>query len=406
MRLVALVCLLLFGILAAREQRLSPLPLPTMEMVNTNPAECDVACLSELLNEGQIFSFLARFGQNIKDNRLLSTFATLMEQHGFGLAYANQNSDAQVKIALILPKKSIGSYSLSTINTVLAYLTSQPHSFFFEVFDIGEEDLQSFSTVLGTIENRGFGGAIAICTTKAIPFIPQLAPKIPLFIASVHNEQVIPNDSLSDKLLFGGISYREQIAALKRFMEPSARAVLFNDESATGLRIASEIKQEQIPVALEESLSSKTISVFGRSLKSRASVLRGSNLFLNTPINNSAFILSQLTYNRIQPAAILTTQLGFNHALLTLTQQRDRLFLFISSVTGRKIGDIREYAALLDVDLYYDWIHYSTAIGTEYLYRQLFSGSKKWFDERLRGNQVKYEVKVYRTRNNQFEVVE
>ncbi|MDE6979624.1 MAG: hypothetical protein K2O85_08675 [Helicobacter sp.] len=406
MRIVILICLLFFGILFAREQRLSPLPLPTMEMVNTNPIECDIVCLSELLQEGQIFSFLARFGQNIKDNRLLSTFSTLMEQHGFGLAYANQNSDAQVKIALILPKKSIGSYSLSTINTVLAYLTSQPYSFFFEVFDIGEEDLQGLSTVLGTIENRGFGGAIAICTTKAIPFIPQLTPKIPLFIASVHKEQVIPNNSLSSNLLFGGISYHEQIATLKRFMEPSARAVLFNDESATGLRIANEIKQEHIPVALEESLNSKTISTFGRNLKYQANILRGSNLFLNTPINNSAFILSQLTYNRIQPATILTTQLGFNHALFTLTQQNDRLFLFVSSVTGRKIGDIREYAALLDVDLYYDWIHYSTAIGAEYLYHQLFSDSKKWFSEKFRENQVKYEVKVYRARNHQFEVVE
>ncbi len=406
MRIVILICLLFFGILFAREQRLSPLPLPTMEMVNTNPIECDIVCLSELLQEGQIFSFLARFGQNIKDNRLLSTFSTLMEQHGFGLAYANQNSDAQVKIALILPKKSIGSYSLSTINTVLAYLTSQPYSFFFEVFDIGEEDLQGLSTVLGTIENRGFGGAIAICTTKAIPFIPQLTPKIPLFIASVHKEQVIPNNSLSSNLLFGGISYHEQIATLKRFMEPSARAVLFNDESATGLRIANEIKQEHIPIALEESLNSKTISTFGRNLKYQANILRGSNLFLNTPINNSAFILSQLTYNRIQPATILTTQLGFNHALFTLTQQNDRLFLFVSSVTGRKIGDIREYAALLDVDLYYDWIHYSTAIGAEYLYHQLFSDSKKWFSEKFRENQVKYEVKVYRARNHQFEVVE
>ena len=72
----------------------------------------------------------------------------------------------------------------------------------------------------------------------------------------------------------------------------------------------------------------------------------------------------------------------------------------------RRCANRRFDAALLDVDLYYDWIHYSTAIGTEYLYRQLFSGSKKWVDERLRGNQVKYEVKVYRTRNNQFEVVE
>lgn len=405
MRFLCFCCLVLCCLATAREQRLSPLPLPSMEMINTNPNECDIQCLNALLQDGMIFSFLARFGQNIKDNRLLSTFATLMEHHGFGLAYANQNSDAQVKIALILPKKSIGSYSLSTINTILAYLTSNAHSFFFEVFDINDEDLQSLSSVLGTIENRGFGGAIAICTTKAIPFIPQLSPKIPLFIASINKEQ-INSSSLSPNLLFGGISYREQIKALKHFMEPSARAVLFNDESATGFRIANEIRQEQIPIALEESISSKTISVFGRNLKNQANILRGSNLFLNTPINNSAFILSQLTYNRIQPATILTTQLGFNHALFTLTQQNDRLFLFVSSVTGRNIGEIREYAALLDVDLYYDWIHYSTAIGVEYLYRLLFSSSKRWFREEIRSNQVKYDVKVYRARNQQFEVVD
>lgn len=405
MRCLCLFCLLLC-LLNAREQRLSPLPLPSMEMINIEPSQCSYSCLNELLKEGMIFSFLARFGQNIKDNRLLSTFASLMEQHGFGLAYANQNSDAQVKIALILPKKSIGNYSLSTINTVLAYLTSQPHSFFFEVFDINDEDLQSLSSVLGSIENRGFGGAVAIFTTKAIPFIPQLSPKIPLFIASVHKEQMRNSNSLSSNILFGGISYREQIQALKRFMEPSARAVLFNDESTTGFRIANDIKQEQIPIILEETLSSKTISVFGRSLQQKSSLLRGNNLFLNTPINNSAFILSQLTYNRIQPSAILITQLGFNHALFTLTQPRDRLSLYVSSVTGLEVGDISEYAALLDVDLRYDWIHYATAIGTEHLYHLLFSDSQRWFGEQIRENQVRYTTKVYQAKQNQFSIVE
>ncbi len=405
-KLMLMILYLLCSVqLYAKSEKLSTLPLPTMEMVNIDPTPCDERCLNVLLEQEMFFSFLARFQQNIKNNRLLSAFSALMERHGFGLAYANRNSDAQVKIALILPKKSIGSYSLSSINTVLAYLTSQKNSFYFEVFDIADENLQAFSSTLGTIENRGFGGAILIATTKAIPFIPQLTPKIPFFVASIHKEQILTHNTLSSKIIFGGISYHEQIKALKRFSEYSAPTVLFNDESATGFRIARDIKKEGFTIALEQNFNSKNIAQFGKDIQKKSHFLRGSNIFLNTPVNNSALILSQLAYNRITPRVILTTQLGFSHALFSLTQPISRFSLYISSITGGDMKNIKEYAALLDVDLQYDWIHYATAIGTEYIYHQLFNDEKKWFKENVELNQVRYDTKIYRARENFFEVI-
>ncbi|RAX59192.1 hypothetical protein CCZ01_00135 [Helicobacter monodelphidis] len=400
------IFLMIVSIAYSKSQEISPLPLPTMEMINTNPELCDTRCLEKLLKEEQIFSFLARFTQYAKESRLLSAFSKAMDQHGFGKAYPNPNSDAQMKLAIIFPRKQIGSYSTTTINTILSYLTTQSNSFYFEVFDLPNESLESLSATLGNIEGRHFGGTIAILTSNSLPSIPKLSPKIPLYIANIHKEQ-LKTAQVSPQIIFGGISYQEQVAKLKHFTDSQLNTAMYTDISNTGKRIAASVKAEGLNVVFQEDFSLKQAAKFSRSIQSKAKILRNSNLFLNTAINDTAFILSQLTYSRIRPAVILTTQLGFNYALFDLTQANARRSLYVSSVTGeQRTPEMNEYAALLDADVHYDWIHYSTAIGVEYFYQKLFGKERDWFSEDIKDNQVRYNIKVYRVTSNLFEPVD
>ena len=142
--------------------------------------------------------------------------------------------------------------------------------------------------------------------------------------------------------------------------------------------------------------------MFNQEIKKHGDYIVGASIFLNTPIVKSSLILSQFTYNNLQPERILSTQINYHHSLLSLTQARDREQLYIAnSIQGAK-REIIEYGAVLKSDLQYDWINYSTALGVEFFYLKTFRETIPYFSESISDHSVQYPIYIYKSTQERF----
>lgn len=386
---------------------LSPLPLPFQEMIDIDSQLCDEACLQALDERGWHFSFMARFHGGIESEELRARLAILMEEQGVDSVpfYGAKKSRAKLNIALIVPKKIIGRYSISTIDTILAYLLAQEGAFSFEVFDSQDEQGASLESALKSAESKGFDYGIALVTHQGAQEIARLNHRLPLYIPSVHRDQLEGEAPLSPRLLFGGIDYEAQVKALAKNLE-NPLLTLYNDDSYTGQRIGEYVRNLNLAVGFEESFSNAKAASFSQEVKRQFRHINGATIFLNTPIVKSSLILSQFTYHALTPEVILSTQINYNHSLLSLTQTKDRERLYVASSIGKAAREIIEYSSILQSDLQYDWINYSTALGVERFYRTVFPEATGYFHEKLQGNQVDYTTTIYWTTPERFIPVE
>ncbi len=402
--LIVLISLNLF----ARHQ---PSPLPTLdyEVVDIDLRKCDEECLGRLLNQGEIFSFLAKYKGEfdgslkesyekfakelhiISDTIKSDTTEVAMEQQietpqGFRLKH---------KIAVLLPKKVVGRYAISSTSSMLSYLLSKNIDFELEIFDSVDESKDSIFSTIEQIKSSGFKYIVAVVTPNGADMLVDCASDLSIFIPTVNIKDAKRVDS---NIIFGGIDYALQLEKLNKFANP--KVAIFDDSSPISNRLFSLISQTQSPMYithLGESDNLKNI------LTSKYS---GSTIFLNTPIVKSSLLLSQFTYYSISPHSILSTQINYNPLLLTLTQEQDRDNLYIANSITYLEDVVEDVNRVMGNDIKYDWINYSVSIGLDYLISKIEPSYKRAFKEQIENNQVIYNIQIVKGSKNSFMVVE
>lgn len=314
--------------------------------------------------------------------------------------FSKISDDGPIKIALMMPKKIIGRYSIATIDTILAYLSARGREFEFEVFDCGDEEETSIQEYYQKILEQKFHFIIAVFTTKGAYESTKLSLQIPLYIPTVHYTQIDFNPANSPLLFFGGISYEDQINELLKFQK-GTHTIAYNDDSPVGERL-SLILQEKIPQIKEQTITNELAATFSKNKKTQETLIYQADVFLNTPVVKTGLLLSQIGYFKKKASTFLSTQINYNPSLSILTQQRDRENLYIASSIGITDQKLVEYSSLLNSDLKYDWVNYSTALGMEIFYRIMYPDSLAYFKENVLDNQVQYEVKIYQIDSKGF----
>ncbi len=297
------------------------------------------------------------------------------------------------KLAIIIPEKSIKSYSSIVINASLAYILRKDAKMNTEIFLIGSEDEQSIRAALEKIKAKGVKFIIAAFTTRGVNFLNDYEDFI-FYIPTLHknNTQI-----KASNVYFGGIDYKAQVEKLSQ--QGSAKIASFYDDSTLSSYLNSILSN----------YSARTYFVGGKKLNyisllySKGS-LSGASIFLNTPLTKSAIIASQLRVNNITPSAILATQIAYNPILLSLTQPGDRKKMLIAN----SISNTDEYLSYLnesfEQSIDYNWVAYSTSIGVDFIYTSFIDkGAERLFKEPMKDNQILYDIKLMKALEFGFE---
>ncbi len=390
---VILVLFIAILVVFAKSDKMSHIPPTKGVFININTLSCDVDCMNNFLNEGKIFSFISNY------NSSMAELAPMQSQFSYyqRIFRVFEDEKFSIRVAMLVPQKSIRRYAATTVNSVLAYLISKQNSFEVRVFNSNNEDEESILRELENIKKENFRYVIAPVTQKGAKIIVENSDDLFFYIPTV-NKNIFINSGTN--IVFGGIDYESQINELLKYSND--KIAYFSDGSELSKSLSRMLIDKSDKIIYSKSINSSKIS-FKRMFKNNKK-LNKSSIFMNTPLVKTSLISSQLRVYKIEPYALLSTQINYNPMLLTLTQYEDRKNLYIANSIGKSLVGMKELNSLFGHDIVYDWVNYSTSVGIDYFYTQYFvPTSIKNFDEDIVDQQVNYNISIMRPKRYKFE---
>lgn len=374
----------------------SNIPPAKIEIININPEYCDESCLFKLSKDKKIFSFIARFDRSIKNEELQNLMESYATEIGIYYRLRFDPLGKSLEIALLIPKKIIGKYSTTTIDTILAYLLSRDIDFRFKIFDSVDENLDSLNETIEKINDENFNFIVAVLSKKeSLEALDDI--DIPVYIPTMNNKDI----KTRSNVVFGGIDYEAQIQMLIN-QENDAITIIYNDDSSLGKDLGEITKSLSQFVLIEDTITNKIAANFSKNLEKQEMFLAGSNVFLNTPVVKSGLLLSQIGISNERPSHILSTQVNFNPALLSLIRGNDTSNILIANSISDTEQKLIEYGLLLSSDMKYDWVNYSTALGVDLFLSNMSQNIDRYFVESFENNQAIYNINLYKIKNGIF----
>lgn len=374
----------------------SNIPPAKIEIININPEYCDESCLFKLSKDKKIFSFIARFDRSIKNEELQNLMESYATEIGIYYRLRFDPLGKSLEIALLIPKKIIGKYSTTTIDTILAYLLSRDIDFRFKIFDSVDENLDSLNETIEKINDENFNFIVAVLSKKeSLEALDDI--DIPVYIPTMNNKDI----KTRSNVVFGGIDYEAQIQTLIN-QENDAITIIYNDDSSLGKDLGEITKSLSQFVLIEDTITNKIAANFSKNLEKQEMFLAGSNVFLNTPVVKSGLLLSQIGISNERPSHILSTQVNFNPALLSLIRGNDTSNILIANSISDTEQKLIEYGLLLSSDMKYDWVNYSTALGVDLFLSNMSQNIDRYFVESFENNQAIYNINLYKIKNGIF----
>ncbi len=406
----------------AQSYLISNIALPKTYIMDNNIEECDEVCKDELLQKGQVFSFLINSKDKLEDDELNDQRLILTSLFNLDTSI-NSN---ELKIALLLPYKKIGRYASSTTNSAFLYLLTKSREFELKTYELEDESSESLDEAFAKIIADGFSYVIAPLTKEGVQNVAYLEPDVKIYFPTINKNNI---DVSSEYMFFGGIDYKAQIEELTKLSV--APLVTFKDTSALASRLTSyakasyfgvesedydpQVKQSVIMhdydgniTIKEKKFISNTMNRYTSNLapylKDKDKIIGGSFL-LNAPVVKSSMVLTQLTLFDVNATNSLSTQINYDPMILSITQLQDRKNFYIANSISKNSDVISESNFLLRNDIVYDWINYATTIGVDYFYNMI-TGDKKEYDLAFVDNQVVYPIQIVKASLAKFEVVD
>ncbi|MDD5118090.1 MAG: hypothetical protein PHP90_05815 [Sulfuricurvum sp.] len=314
------------------------------------------------------------------------------------------NTDQMIKIAVISAPSVIGKYTQSVYNVSQATLIALRNNHIqLKRYDMTDESSDSLSQILEKIRQDGIDAIVAPLTSSGAKNLTTLSIHIPVYIPTVHKRD-LPDSP--DNIVFGGIDYSAQIEALLPYMGNSI--AIFYDNSSVGKQLKTSTEE----VFLAHKSENKKISSYPIDLKgdnivtylAKPSLFNKSSIIIHIPVVKSALLAAHITFSRIKVHNILSTQINIDPTLLTLTQYQDRKNIILANSLIEFPNDIYESNMLMNNDITFDWIQYSTSVGVDYLV-SLLSNTPRKYTMRLINSQVIYPVELLRAKEYGFEPI-
>ncbi|MEA2098683.1 MAG: hypothetical protein U9P72_00975 [Campylobacterota bacterium] len=422
MKQIILIFLLLPFYLNGQSHLISNIPLPKSYVMNLDPYPCDEVCMQEYLDNGMIFSFLSHADSQLEncehnDVRMINISI---------LNLGSTQFTNKLKIAMLLPYKKIGRYASSTINAAFAYLITKNHSFELKTYKIENENHEDIVEALNNIESDGFNYIIAPFTITGATVVAEINPNINIYFPTIHKKNM---NLTTPYLYYGAIDYEAQSDLLLK--EAVSPLVIFNDKSSIGKKLSSyqEDKFKNTTMLIDENSTLDSLDSFSineienrRILDINRSVInfsiprRTTNLesklkenldindgsfFINTPVVKTGMIMSQLTLYDTNTTNILSTQINYDPLLLSMTQYDDRKKMIIANSITKHHNILIDANSLLGNDIVYDWINYTTTVGTDYFFNLITNESRE-YNILVEENQMMHEIELLQPVKSRF----
>jgi hypothetical protein len=271
-----------------------------------------------------------------------------------------------------------------------------------KTYTLPNESSESLQKVYAQMRNDGVQGVLAPLTLLGAKNLTD--PSITTFIPTVHKRDA---GGASANVTFGAIDYSAQLEALLPYMANGLS--VFYDQSSVGNSLAKMTQD----VAQNGTKKSKSVALYpvdtaGSSIAKycgRPAAFSKKSVISHLPIVKTSMLAAHLTFVGAHEHNILSTQINYDPTLITLTQYKDRRNMIIANSIIEQVPSIYEINALMNNDLTFDWILYTSSVGVDYLVSTL-TGAQREYSMRLIDAQVVYSTELLQVKEFGFEPLE
>lgn len=294
---------------------------------------------------------------------------------------------ANVKLAFVYPSTLVSKYAKSSLSTISGYLSYKQANYNLIVVDSKNESYENINNAFSKLKEEGVTKVIALFTPNALNNLNKIVTDdFKVYLPLIEKKDSLENN---DNLIFGSISYDDQLKKLSYYS--NGKNSTFYQETYLGTKL-----KNSYDFVIGNSNLRKEISNDEKNFKNivNDSRLRNSSLFLNTDLVKSSLILSQMTVYEINPNTILATQILFDPMLMVLTQERDRQNLIIANSIGNIDSKLKDEIATVGGNITFEWVDYSTLVGTNYLFS---NGNSSLISTKIENNQAVYTPRLFKS---------
>lgn len=294
---------------------------------------------------------------------------------------------ANVKLAFVYPSTLVSKYAKSSLSTISGYLSYRQANYNLIVVDSKNESYENINNAFSKLKEEGVTKVIALFTPNALNNLNKIVTDdFKVYLPLIEKKDSLENN---DNLIFGSISYDDQLKKLSYYS--NGKNSTFYQETYLGTKL-----KNSYDFVIGNSNLRKEISNDEKNFKNivNDSRLRNSSLFLNTDLVKSSLILSQMTVYEINPNTILATQILFDPMLMVLTQERDRQNLIIANSIGDVDSKLKDEIATVGGNITFEWVDYSTLVGTNYLFS---NGNSSLISTKIENNQAVYTPRLFKS---------
>ena len=294
---------------------------------------------------------------------------------------------ANVKLAFVYPSTLVSKYAKSSLSTISGYLSYKQANYNLIVVDSKNESYENINNAFSKLKEEGVTKVIALFTPNALNNLNKIVTDdFKVYLPLIEKKDSLENN---DNLIFGSISYDDQLKKLSYYS--NGKNSTFYQETYLGAKL-----KNSYDFVIGNSNLRKEISNDEKNFKNivNDSRLRNSSLFLNTDLVKSSLILSQMTVYEINPNTILATQILFDPMLMVLTQERDRQNLIIANSIGDVDSKLKDEIATVGGNITFEWVDYSTLVGTNYLFS---NGNSSLISTKIENNQAVYTPRLFKS---------
>ncbi|MDN5062623.1 hypothetical protein [Aliarcobacter butzleri] len=294
---------------------------------------------------------------------------------------------ANVKLAFVYPSTLVSKYAKSSLSTISGYLSYKQANYNLIVVDSKNESYENINNAFSKLKEEGVTKVIALFTPNALNNLNKIVTDdFKVYLPLIEKKDSLENN---DNLIFGSISYDDQLKKLSYYS--NGKNSTFFQETYLGTKL-----KNSYDFVIGNSNLRKEISNDEKNFKNivNDSRLRNSSLFLNTDLVKSSLILSQMTVYEINPNTILATQILFDPMLMVLTQERDRQNLIIANSIGDVDSKLKDEIATVGGNITFEWVDYSTLVGTNYLFS---NGNSSLISTKIENNQAVYTPRLFKS---------
>ena len=266
--------------------------------------------------------------------------------------------------------------------------------------EMKDESESSISHALNKIHAENMDAVLAPLTLGGVKNLLKTNTELMIFIPTVHKRDI---GECASNIVFGAIDYTAQLDALKPYMANSL--AVFYDTSPVGTNLLTTT--QTLARDSKKTAASYAIDTQGANIVkylSRPAAFSKKSVIIHLPVVKTSMLAAHLTFSGARVHNLLSTQINFDPTLISLTQAKDRKNMIVANSIIEQVPSIYEINALMNNDLTFDWINYTTSVGTDYLISYL-TGNERSYSMRLVDSQVIYPVELMRPKEFGFEPV-